>query len=264
MTKNLILVKLGGSLITDKNKPFTARGNVISRLAKEIKQALQKRELNLIIGHGSGSFGHTEAAKYSTRDGLAGGGGVEGLSKVADVALELNKIVNKQFVAHELPVISFSPRSFVSPKSQRVFVDPIRKALALGVIPLVHGDVVMDQNSGFTIFSTETVLNILAKQLSREYSQIKIIYCGITNGVYDAGGRTIARISPSNFEKVKNDIKGSQAIDITGGMIHKVEESLNIAKSHKIETLIVNGSKRGIVKDVLLNNKVKSTCVSYV
>ena len=61
-----MLLKLGGSVITDKTQPFTARTDVIERLAREIKNALDERgdDLQLIIGHGAGSFGHPLAEKY--------------------------------------------------------------------------------------------------------------------------------------------------------------------------------------------------------
>ena len=59
--KDLILIKIGGSLITDKTKPYTTRPEVIKRIAKEIKEAVSEKDVNLIIGHGAGSFGHQSA-----------------------------------------------------------------------------------------------------------------------------------------------------------------------------------------------------------
>ena len=71
MTKEIILLKLGGSLITDKDKPYTPRLDKLADLSQEIKTVLDSTpDLLLILGHGSGSFGHTAAKKYGTRDGL--------------------------------------------------------------------------------------------------------------------------------------------------------------------------------------------------
>ena len=51
----LIFLKLGGSLITNKNIPFSARKDTLRRLAAEISEALDTNpELKLLIGHGSG------------------------------------------------------------------------------------------------------------------------------------------------------------------------------------------------------------------
>ncbi|MFN3762874.1 MAG: hypothetical protein ACK4WK_06715, partial [Anaerolineae bacterium] len=70
MTERVFL-KLGGSLITDKSSPYTPRPEVIRRLAEEVREALEARpDLELVVGHGSGSFGHAAAAPYGTRQGV--------------------------------------------------------------------------------------------------------------------------------------------------------------------------------------------------
>ena len=67
----LVLLKLGGSVITDKSQPFTAREDTIRRLGREIRQALEDQpNLRLVLGHGSGSFGHVVAQNYRTREGI--------------------------------------------------------------------------------------------------------------------------------------------------------------------------------------------------
>ncbi|MBI4154352.1 hypothetical protein HY501_03370, partial [Candidatus Woesearchaeota archaeon] len=81
---------LGGSVITDKSKPYTARRDIIRNLAKEIKEALDEKKFPLIVGHGSGSFGHTSAAKYSTHNGAINKKSWEGFSKVQNDAARLN------------------------------------------------------------------------------------------------------------------------------------------------------------------------------
>src|SRR3989344_5130080 len=69
--KKIILLKLGGSLITDKTKPYTARMKIVRNLAVQIKAALRKdSKLQFIIGNGSGSFAHYPAVKYKIRDGI--------------------------------------------------------------------------------------------------------------------------------------------------------------------------------------------------
>ena len=69
--RELVFLKLGGSLITDKTKPYTVRMDKLGDLANQVARALQTHpDLLLILGHGSGSFGHTAAKKYGTRDGF--------------------------------------------------------------------------------------------------------------------------------------------------------------------------------------------------
>ena len=63
-----ILLKLGGSVLTDKSTPYSARKWEIERLAKEIKSALGDNKL--IIGNGGGSFPHQPAKKGKLKDGI--------------------------------------------------------------------------------------------------------------------------------------------------------------------------------------------------
>ena len=55
-----VVVKLGGSVITDKSKPFSYRSDVVSALAEEIASSDEK----VVVVHGGGSFGHTVAKQH--------------------------------------------------------------------------------------------------------------------------------------------------------------------------------------------------------
>lgn len=242
--ENLILVKLGGSVITDKSKPFTAKISVIKRLAKEIKEAKSKvKNTDFIIGHGGGSFPHVPAAKYQTQKGLINKNSLKGFVLTSDAAIDIDRIVMKQFISVGLNIVPFSPMSFTY--ANKVSLGPIAKCLELGLTPLVYGDVIFDQSQGFTIYSAEKILGILARELKDIYKIEKIVECGDTDGVYDAKGKTIPIINSRNFREVKKWITGSKVTDVTGGMIHKVEESLKLAKETKIPTVLINGNKRG-------------------
>ncbi|MDP1544580.1 MAG: hypothetical protein Q8L87_01060, partial [Anaerolineales bacterium] len=71
MAKEIVLLKLGGSLITDKDTPYTPRWDKLANLALEINTALDSNpNLLLILGHGSGSFGHVAAKQHGTREGV--------------------------------------------------------------------------------------------------------------------------------------------------------------------------------------------------
>jgi len=261
--KELILIKLGGSLITDKNKPFTARGKVILRLGREIKETKKKFPGKIIIGHGSGSFGHTVAAKYKTQDGIVNEKSIEGLSLVADVAIQINRIVIKNFLKVGLPAFSLAPASFLIAKNQRLeesFLKPLRHLLKIGLIPVIYGDVILDKKKGCCIFSAEKTLDIIADNLRKEFNILRIIHCGDTNGVYDQTGETIPVITQDSFKKLRKIIGGSTATDVTGGMLHKVKESLKIAR-FGIESLIISGKTPGNLEKAILGEKVKGTLI---
>ena len=141
------------------------------------------------------------------------------------------------------------------------YIDPIKEALHIGVIPVVYGDVVLDKVTGCTIFSTEKILSILARELQKDY-KIKIIYLTDVDGVYDKKGRVIPKISAKDFKFLKSAIVGVKGVDVTGGMLHKVEESLGLAKKTGIKTLIVNGTKEGSLKNAISGKNIKGTLVA--
>ena len=129
-------------------------------------------------------------------------------------------------------------------KPKAIFIEPIVGALRLGILPLVFGDVIIDEVRGCCIFSGETTLDNLSFSLyERGFKIEKVIQAGITDGVYDLKGKIISKITPKNFGEIKKALRGAEGIDVTGGMIHKVEESLKMAR-RGIKTWIINGLKR--------------------
>jgi len=63
---SVILLKLGGGLLTDKNNPLSIREDVVKSAVKQIIDANEK----IILIHGGGSFGHPLAKKYSISNGI--------------------------------------------------------------------------------------------------------------------------------------------------------------------------------------------------
>jgi len=266
--KTLILIKLGGSVITDKKKDSTVREDVIKRLAKEIKNAHTKlgKDTVFTIGHGAGSFAHVPAKKYKTKEGLINRNSLFGLCVTEDSARKLNAIVIKNFLEIGLSTFSFSPASFLYSDAKvclKSYFDPLNKALQIGVIPVVYGDVIIDKTIGCTIFSTEKILSIIAQKLRKDY-KIKIIYVTDVDGVYDKNGKTIPLISDKNFGQIMTGIIGAKGTDVTGGMLHKVEESLKLAKKTGIETLIINGKTPGNLRKAILGSKCVATKISSI
>jgi isopentenyl phosphate kinase len=258
---NLVLIKLGGSLITDKNKPFSEDLKTIKRLASEIHKARQKTNTFFIIGHGGGSYPHVPAKKFKTAQGILGKESYQGIAKVQDAAARLNRIVVHELINAKENTVSFNPSSFMVAKDgqiKKAFLDPLLRLLDLGMLPVVYGDVLLDSKMGCSIASTEKILNFLALKLKDKFKVEKVIHCGKTDGVYDKKGKTITKINAKNFGKVRAEIGSSYGIDVTGGMLHKVEESLVLAKVG-IPSVIINGARKGELLEVLLGKPHKGT-----
>lgn len=258
MMNKLILLKLGGSLITDKARPYTVRQNVLDRLANEIHEARKESDFDLIVGHGGGSFPHSSAAKYETQKGIVGGESYRGIAEVQRDAATLNRIVVDSLLKAGENAISVQPSSAIISKGSRIKnwdLRPIKLMLKSHLLPVPYGDVSLDLKQGCCILSTEDILFYIAKNLKAK----RTIVVGKTDGVL-SGRHTVKAMSKKNFNKIKADLTGSDGIDVTGGMLHKVERLLELAK-HGVPSEIINGNRPGYVRRALLGETGLGTVV---
>lgn len=255
--KNLIFVKLGGSLITDKSRPYTVKEDVIKRLCREIHETREERDFSLLVGHGGGSFPHVSAKKYETHKGIINEKSWEGFSKVHDDAARLNRIVVSSLIKAGEKAVSMQPSASCIAESGRItewFTTPIETALNKGLLPVPYGDACLDRAKGCCIISTEEIFRFLAEKFKPE----RIIIVGKTDGVYDSEGKVIKEITKANLKEVEKSIQGSDGIaDVTGGMIIKVRKALEMGT----DVEIINGLKKGFLKKALAGDAVPGTCI---
>jgi isopentenyl phosphate kinase len=260
MKKNLVFLKLGGSLITEKDKTATARPEVIARLAAEIAEARAADPgLRILLGHGSGSFGHVPAKQHNTRAGVSSEAGWRGFAEVWQQAAALNRIMMVAFAAAGLPAISFPPSATVFAKDGQVQdwnIGPIQAAFEANLLPVVFGDVVFDSHRGGTILSTEDLFDYLAKKLL----PARILLAGDEDGIYADFAQhkeLIAEINPSNYPEFAASIGGAAGTDVTGGMASKVKAMLALLqKLPQVEGRIFSGHHAGNVTRALAGESV--------
>jgi isopentenyl phosphate kinase len=256
--KGLTLVKLGGSLITDKSRPFTERMDVIRRLAGEIASARGEREISLVIGHGGGSYPHKPARDYRVHEGFKGPESWKGFSLVQDAAATLNRIITRAIIDAGEHAISVQPSACCIAEGKRIkewYTTPIKKILESGILPVVYGDVGIDLKQGMCILSTEEILAFLARKLKGK----RLIMCGKVDGVI-VRGKVIPEITRGSYPEIRKHLAGSDGIDVTGGMAHKIEQSLELAKNG-IEVEIINGEKQNFLKRALLGESGLGTII---
>ncbi|MFN2173086.1 MAG: isopentenyl phosphate kinase [Candidatus Promineifilaceae bacterium] len=231
MTQPLFL-KLGGSLITDKTGVEVVREDVLVRLSREIAEARkQNPTMELVLGHGSGSFGHVAGAKFGTRQGVKTETEWGGFAEVSDAASRLNRLVIEALLAAGVPAISLQPSaSAICEDGQIISLadEPVRRALNAGLLPVVYGDVAFDNIRGGTIISTEEVLIFLARSLRPAW----FLLAGETPGVLDADGQVVLLITADNFDQIAGALGRSRGTDVTGGMASKVLSMLDLVQTY--------------------------------
>jgi isopentenyl phosphate kinase len=264
----LVFVKLGGSLITDKNVAATARPEVIQRLAGEVRRALDVRsDLRLLLGHGSGSFGHMAAQRYHVHSGVTDW---RGYAETGAAATRLNRIVTDTFLQEGVPVVSIQPSASARCRGgrlQEMAVRPVEEALQHGLVPLVYGDVALDDLWGSTIISTETILAYLARFLSPQ----RILLVGEVRGVYssdphlDSQAHLVPLLRAGRIEQVQSMLGGSHGVDVTGGMHSKVWGMVDLVCSMpELQVVLLSGLEPGLLEralsDATLNPGTRITC----
>ncbi len=278
--KELVFLKLGGSLITDKTQPYTPLLDVMDDLALQVATALRTHpNLRLVLGHGAGSFGHVPASEYKTRDGLppkstplihrerdeSEDSYWKGFAEVWYQASALNRYVMKALHNAGVQAIALPPSAGVIASNGQVSVwetTPIRMALATGMVPVVFGDTVFDEVRGGTILSTEDLFMFLANALSPE----RILLAGLEAAVWaDFPERTkiVEKITPKSFSEIKANVGKSAAADVTGGMESKVRQMLDSVTANPDMTVqIFSGVEPGNIVRTLTGETLGTLIVA--
>ncbi len=242
----MILIKLGGSIITNKEKPLSARRKTIDNLSKSLK----KIDEPVIIVHGGGSYGHYWSVKYDmhTKERKYD---LRGVAIVKNSMIELNKIILDSFLKNRLNPYCLPPTDFMSgnkPIAKKV--KEIQKIAKSGLIPVTFGDALWyGQNKTF-ILSGDKIMTHLAKILKPRLC----LFALNEDGLY----------SDLKSKKLIYELKGEKPsisknkMDVTGGMTRKVDEATKIAKMG-MNVFFVNGNKPERIVKAIKNKKYEGT-----
>jgi isopentenyl phosphate kinase len=178
---------------------------------------------------------------------------------VAAVAARFNRLVAETLLAAGVPVWSLQPSASARCRRGKLVslaTIPVERALALGLVPLVYGDVALDEVQGGTIISTEQILTYLARRLQ----PARLVLVSAVDGVFerdplqDPTATHIPEISASNWTTVRALLGGSHAPDVTGGMQSKVEDMVHLVRElPELTVRIISGEREGALETVLLD-----------
>jgi isopentenyl phosphate kinase len=261
---HIYFLKLGGSLITDKTRPYTTRLEKLDSLISELASVLSENpELHIVLGHGSGSFGHSAAGYHATRLGVFTPEAWRGFAEVWYQASALNRLVIEALHRAGLPAVTFSPSASVTARDGKVLIwdhSPILAALSNGLLPVIHGDVAFDDIRGGTILSTEDLFSFLAPQLHPQ----RIFLAGLEDGVwadFPSRERLLEEITPADISWLAPDLGAAVGADVTGGMHSKVLGMIALVeKIPDLKIWIFSGEQPGNLRRALLGDTL-GTCL---
>ncbi len=265
-SKSIILLKLGGSLLTEKNKPLSLREDVIKNAIQQIGNSDKK----IIVIHGGGSFGHPIAKKYDISNGLNNSikNQIVGLAETHDTMNKLNSYIVREFLNQSIPAISIQSSSIFLKKSQSYIVktiDIIETYLKLGLIPVLYGDIILEKSGNFSILSGDQIILELCNNLNN-FKVEKVIFTTEIDGVYveDNNNKENSKLASNIYYIDIDNIKLAnlgQKIDVTGGMKGKLESIKKICELN-IPVQIINGLKPDYILKAIKSEKVIGTYIS--
>jgi isopentenyl phosphate kinase len=256
------VLKIGGSVITDKNGDLAAKTEVINRLAEEIAKANLK---NLIVVHGGGSFGHPIAQKWALKNGYKEPAQKLGFAETHHVMTVLNGLVMDALIWHEVPAVSVAPSCGFVTEDGRIKSSEctlVERMMKMGFTPVLYGDATLDDKLGFAVLSGDQLVTYLALK----FNACKIVMSIDCDGLYDVNpkidknAKLYSHLALKELREIQGKLAKPTAADVTGGISGKVNELIpGIEKG--IPVSIVNGTKPSRVYRALIGEEVEGTVI---
>jgi len=222
---DLVVLKLGGSLITEKGSPETLDGPALAAAADAVADALADGSVDrLVLVHGGGSYGHHHAAAHGVST-TAGTGDAAAVMDVHGAMTELNRAVLDRLHARDVPALPVHPLSVAARDADGALALPLastRTMLAEGFVPTLHGDGVAHADEGVTVLSGDEIVVRVAAELGAA----RVGLCSTVPGVLDGDGAVIPEIGA--FDDVADALGASEVTDVSGGMAAKVRRLLDL------------------------------------
>lgn len=217
------VLKLGGSVITEKDEPETVDTDRLEQVAAALGEAVQDGA-SMVVVHGGGSFGHHHAAEHGV-SATAGTRDATAVRAIHRAMTTLNDAVCDTLADHGVPAVPVRPLSLAQRDATGTLSlpsTPVETMLEEAFVPVLHGDVLTHEGNGATILSGDEIVVSLARSLGAK----RVGLCSTVPGVVDDAGDVVPEITA--FEDVADALGESDATDVTGGMAGKVEALLGL------------------------------------
>ncbi|KAG6555220.1 hypothetical protein Mapa_003260 [Marchantia paleacea] len=301
------IVKLGGSSATEKDKFETLNEYLLSATAKQLREAFvisSVRQLTMdwsrgskadqaspmpeeerlseillemtpfVVVHGAGSFGHFQASKGRVNRGdLAEDFVKAGFVATRISVTKLNHEVVRAFATECIPAVGVSPFCAGWATNNRQLVREnsadVQQLLQAGLLPVLHGDAVLDSGQGCAILSGDVIVRQLAFDLKPSF----VVFLTNVPGVYDRPPsdphavllKEIA-VEDGDWKIIDPELEAGLEVqtnvaahDTTGGMETKIAEAASIANFGIPVLVVETGSSHALeaLKGTPLSNRSK-------
>jgi len=252
-----IVIKCGGSILIDQE--------LLNIFIQDIS-VLNKLGLSPIIVHGGGKRINNKLNELNIKSNFIKGLRVTSsktIDIVENVLIEFNKeIVNalknktcgaRGITSKEYSIISVIPESdelgFVGIPT-KIKTNVLKEVIKSGEVPVIAPLGLNDKNHTFNI-NADTAAGSIAKELKAR----RLLIISDVEGVLDKNNKLITEI---------NSIKAKEMIDgeiISGGMIPKINNCLDVASNGVKGVVIIDGRKNHSILFELLSDKGSGTLI---
>jgi len=250
------ILKMGGSFLTHKTGYRDPDGKAIYDTAKLIASLWQSGVRDLVFVHGAGSFGHSLVIKYGIGDGIGSEAQKLGYADTHASCIDLSLLIVNGLIRSGVPAISLPPAALIRQTGKRIShfdIGLVKRYLAAGFLPVLHGDMVPDETLGGSVCSGDQIVAYLGKEADM------MILATDVDGVLDDNGRVVPSIDSTDFAEISKHLKDVEegGKDVTGAMRGKIEELLAI----DTPSYIVNAANPERIIDLVHGKKTICTMV---
>ncbi|KJE48970.1 MULTISPECIES: isopentenyl phosphate kinase [Acidiplasma] len=237
----MIILKLGGSIITDKKTYRKFEEDRTRKIIAEISKIKDK----FIIIHGGGSFGHIMAKEYNI-PGRLNKRSLYYMSLIHYDMSDLNMRVSKILSEYGMGNIPVPPSTYIYGKKKNY--DIFRYYVKNNIMPVSYGDVYIKNRNYIGIYSGDDIIY----DLSRIFMPEKVIFFSDVDGIFDKNPKI--HKDAKLLKTVNKDFNfENDSIDVTGGIINKYNSMVKISKLG-IKVYLINGLYPERIKDIGKDN----------
>ncbi|MFJ9556023.1 hypothetical protein ACIRPH_19570 [Nocardiopsis sp. NPDC101807] len=261
MVPDLLAVKVGGSLFSRKDKPGDLDEGAMSRTALSLYRLSRVLKVPLVLISGGGAFGHGAIRQHDATNAFS-------LAGLTEATFEVKKswAGRLRAVGFDAFPLQLAAMCVLRDGKPRLESSLLRELLDHGVLPVLSGDVLFDDDGRIHVFSSDRVPELLSPLVG---GNLRVVVLTDVDGIVvdgEGGDRILPHVDAEAPQEAYAALWKSSEWDATGAMHTKLDALLTCARDGA-ECFIMRGEP-GSDLDFLSSpyqewpSKVKSTRIT--